>query len=232
MYRQTRNYENLQKRIYTGVGDWGVPEVRPSRLAKEDLLNKNWIGCNYMRGCDDPEEHCLHFFVDDYQFTRFWSDTDRYLPKLKRFRAVLTPDFSLYTDFPRAVQLYNHYRRHWLGAYWQEHGVEVIPTIGWSDESSYEFCFDGEPRNSIVAVSSVGTQANETSKVLFLKGFEEMQRRLNPRLIILYGDAPMEIDCDVIRVESFQKRFDALKAERMNLHATNDDKAGADKHGR
>ena len=28
----------------------------------------------------------------------------------------MTPDFSLFTDYPVAVQLYNHWRKHLLGA--------------------------------------------------------------------------------------------------------------------
>ena len=47
---------------------------------------------------------------------------------------------------PFAMQIYNQYRKHWLAAYWQLNGITVYPTISWSDENSYEWCFDGEPR--------------------------------------------------------------------------------------
>ena len=62
----------------------------------------------------------------------------------RRFRFVCTPDFSMYTDFPLALQINSHYRKHWLGAYWQSKGITVIPTIFWSDERSFEWCFDAD----------------------------------------------------------------------------------------
>mgnify|MGYP000668335336 CR=1 FL=1 len=106
---------------------------------------ENWISFNFAKGCEEPERHGVHFFIDDYQFNRVWTSPDVYVEMLGRFQAVCTPDFSTYTDFPKAIQIYNHYRKHWLGAYWQAHGMTVIPTISWSDHDSYEWCFDGEP---------------------------------------------------------------------------------------
>ena len=58
----------------------------------------------------------------------------------------------------------------------------------------------GEPQGGIVAVSSVGTQKNAESKRLFLRGYDEMMKRLNPKFIIFYGQVPEECDWNVIRV--------------------------------
>ena len=112
---------------------------------------------------------------------------------LRRFRFVCTPDFSMYTDFPLALQINSHYRKHWLGAYWQSKGITVIPTICWSDERSFEWCFDGEPEKSTVVVSSVGTQLNERSKRLFLLGYQQMMSRLQPKIVMFHGRIPAEI---------------------------------------
>lgn len=80
----------------------------------------------------------IHFFLDDYQFMRLWNNPERYIDLLKKFNCVLSPDFSLYADYPTALQIYNHYRKHWLAACWQMYGIEVIPTICWSNEKSFE----------------------------------------------------------------------------------------------
>ena len=203
IYRQSRNYENLNKRIFEGVGEFNIPALQ-SALFQVD----NWISFNYAKGCEEPEQHGIHFFIDDYQFIRLWKDPDRYLEMLGRFQAVCTPDFSTYTDFPKAIQIYNHYRKHWLGAYWQENGINVIPTISWSDEASFEWCFDGEPAGGMVAVSSVGTQGNRRATRLFEAGYEEMKRRLQPIQIIMYGSVP---DCakddNIVSVKAFQSKW-------------------------
>lgn len=136
---------------------------------------------------------------------RFWNTPDKYIPKLKQFAGVCSPDFSLYTDMPIAMQIYNHYRKHWIAAYWQLHGITVYPTIAWSDKKSYEWCFDGEPCDSIVTVSSIGTQNDKDAKRLFLQGYEEMMKHLSPRFVIFYGNVPEECDWNVIRVEAHYK---------------------------
>lgn len=189
-YRSMRKYENLQKVIFEGVGEYDIPALRPVR----DCHIENWIGFNFAKGCEDPRLHGVHFFLDDYQFERIWKDPERYTDMLLKFGAVMTPDFSPYADFPRAVQIYNHYRKHWMGAYWQRAGMLVIPTITWSDPSTLEWCFDGEPRESIVAMSSVGMFRTEEYKRWLLTGYEEMMRRLRPTQIIWRGMVPEEFD--------------------------------------
>lgn len=211
IYRQGRNYENLNREIYCGTGAFGIPRLRPAECSAESFL-----GFNYARSCNDPAGKGVHFFIDDYQFTRLWTRPDAYLDLLQRFRCVCTPDFSAYTDFPVAIQIYNHYRKHWLGAYWQQHGISVIPTISWSDESSFGWCFDGEPVGSVVAVSSVGTQMGASARALFLAGYREMLSRLKPSDILFYGRVPQECeDPRIIPMATFQeglkKRVDKLE---------------------
>lgn len=43
MYRQTKNYENLQKRIFDGVGEYGIPQMQPTTYQECE-----WIGFNYV----------------------------------------------------------------------------------------------------------------------------------------------------------------------------------------
>lgn len=203
VYRQQRNYENLNKRIFEGVGEYNIPALKSAVYEVE-----NWISFNFARGCDEPERHGIHFFIDDYQFMRLWTNPDAYLDKLGQFQAVCTPDFSTYTDFPKAIQIYNHYRKHWLGAYWQEHGIKVIPTISWSDEESFSWCFDGEPVGGMVAVSSVGTQGSARAAQLFEAGYNEMKRRLQPAQIVMYGTVPECAQGDnLLTLKSFQSKW-------------------------
>ncbi|MBQ7654525.1 MAG: DUF4417 domain-containing protein [Clostridia bacterium] len=201
-YRQKHNYENLNKVIFDGEGEYDIPLLKNENITVDDF-----IGFNFAKSCQRPENKCVHFFIDDYQFNRLWNRPDAYIDLLKRFKAVFTPDFSLYTDFPKAIQIYNHYRKHWLGAYWQEHSIKVIPTITWSDESSYEWCFDGEPIGGAIAVSSVGTQKRAESKELFLKGYNEMLNHLNPTLIYFHGSVPDECKGNICRIEAYQEKL-------------------------
>lgn len=202
-YRQTRNYENLQRRIFSGVGNYDIPQIMPVDYEG----SCEFISFNYAKGCKSPGNKGVHFFVDDYQFERLWSNINRYIPMLSQFRYVMTPDFSTYTDFPKVIQIYNHYRKHWVGAYMQEAGIDVIPTISWSTHDSFQWCFDGEPVGGTVAVSSVGCMKNAESMQLFADGYAEMVRRLHPERIIFYGDVPAECTGNIVRIKAFQDKF-------------------------
>ena len=184
-----RQSENLDKAIFPGVGKYDIPRILPMEVEQPVEM----IGFNFAAKYKHPERVGIHFFLKDYQFSRLWTSPDMYTGMLRRFRFVCTPDFSMYTDFPLALQINSHYRKHWLGAYWQSKGITVIPTICWSDERSFEWCFDGEPEKSTVAISSVGTQLNERSKRLFLLGYQQMMSRLQPKIVMFHGRIPAEI---------------------------------------
>lgn len=203
MYRQTKNYENLQKCIFEGVGQYGIPQIQAISYIGEC----GFIGFNYARSEKNRAGKGVHFFLDDYQFTSVWKSPDKYLEMFQQFKYVMSPDFSTYTDFPKAIQIYNHYRKHWVGAYLQENSVNVIPTISWSTPDSFEWCFDGEPTNSVVAVSSVGSANSREKKELFLAGYNAMIERLQPETILFYGKVPEECQGNIIQIKAFHERF-------------------------
>ena len=80
---------------------------------------------------------------------------------------------------------HNVYMSRWLGKTWQNYGCTVYPTIGWALPDTYDIVFGGVERGSIVIISTLGCQNNED---VFLDGFFEMKKRIDPPLIIVYGD--------------------------------------------
>lgn len=156
----------------------------------------------------NPKPDCgMHFFHYDYQIRPLWNNPDRYIDMMKKYKCILSPNFSLYIDFPLALQVYNKYRNHWLAAYFQMHGIDVIPTVCWGWEDTYDWCFSGMPIGGTVAVSSVGTQKAKDLKEMFIKGYNEMLNCLQPATIIFYGNVPEECKGNIIRIESDQSKF-------------------------
>jgi hypothetical protein len=187
--------ENIKKANFYAENKWNIPFIKG---VQEVDKNIEFIGFNYAKTFkrENKTNFGIHFFLDDYQFNRIWNNPDKYIELLKEFEYVLSPDFSMYTDYPKAMQMWKHYQKHWVGAYLEEYGIKVIPTIGWSDEDSYKWCFDGEPKQSIVAVSSIGTQKYEESRALFLKGYAEMKRKLKPTKVLFWGNIPKELETE------------------------------------
>ena len=200
--RNTRFWNNLEKKIYDGVGLYGIPEIKPEKWEPCDF-----IAFDKAKMCTNRNDVGVHFFLDDYLFDRIWNQFDRYMKMLSYFKAVLSPDWSLYTDWPTAVNIWSHYRKHYVGAYLQDMGVKVYPTIEWSDRKSIRWCFDGEPVGSCVAISSVGTQRSSDSKRNFLYGYYAMIERLAPETILFWGNVPKECSGNIVRMEALQEKI-------------------------
>ena len=199
MEKYKHSYLNQSKAIFQSDNQFGIPRIDPF---DEEIDDCEWIGFNYALTCKDPENKVCHMFLDDYQFERLWNQPDKYIHILKRFKAVTAPDFSLYTDFPKALQIFNHFRKHWLARYYADNGVKIIPTICWSEQDSFDFCFEGEPKESTVAISDIGCGRTKKTKKLFSDGFNEMIRRINPRTIYVYtcndiSELITVSDCDI-----------------------------------
>lgn len=178
---------NLGKANFPGVGKYDIPQLQPIHVDEINDVSE-WIGFNYVLSDKNPSGKGVHFFLDDYQFQRLWNNPEKYIDKLSQYEVVLTPDFSPYADMPMATQIFNHYRKHWVGALLQEYGVKVIPTIRASrDERSLEWYLDGEPVGGVVCISSMWT-ADKEAKEYFLKEFETMVDTLKPEKIYVYGN--------------------------------------------
>lgn len=177
-------YLNLLTMAFDGVGEYHIPQIKPVT----ELYVKDWIGFNFVSTTKKQRETTgVHFYIDDYQFERVWNAPWRYSKTFKEFGAVMSPDFSTYLDFPKAVRIFNHYRKHWCGAYWQEMGAIVIPTIEWGLPEDDDWCFDGEPEGGIVAVSNVGIMRDKELRTNYMRGYKEMLIRLQPKEVLMFG---------------------------------------------
>lgn len=199
------NILNLEKAQFEGVGKYDIPQIKPVYELGEI---KEWIGFNYVLSDKDPKGKAVHFFIDDYQFMRVWNNPDAYIEKLKQYECVLSPDFSPYGDMPLATQIFNHYRKHWVGAYWQMHGIKVIPTIRpSSDERSLEFFLEGEPSNGIICVSSMWVNGEERI-ASFKEKYKLVCDTLKPLKVLIYGKEIEGLKGNIDYIESFtQKRW-------------------------
>ncbi len=144
----------------------------------------------------------VHFFIDDYQFERVWNVPEKYISILQKAKVVLGTDFSMYVDMPKALQIYNCYRNRALTRFLKKHGVNIVPTVCWSDAESYDWCFDGIAKGSAVAVSSNGCM-NKDACQKFIAGFNEMQRRIKPCQIFFVGKMPDGIQAtNIVQINS------------------------------
>lgn len=160
---------------------WQMPIIK-----KQDHVPGDLIGFNYAKTCEDKSVG-IHFFIDDYQFERIWNDPEKYIPILKQYDCVISPEFSLYWDMPLPMKIWNTYRNRFIGALLQENGITVIPSICWADEASFDFCFQGIEKGSIVAVETNGIKEQEETLKRWKNGMDELINQIEPSTILIYG---------------------------------------------
>lgn len=189
---RTGNTYNLDYVDLTRTGKWDMPIIRATGHIPADLISFNYVLSthHYDKG--------VHFYIDDYQFERIWSEPETYIQKLLPYDCVLTPDFSLYAEMPLPMQMWNVYRSRLIGQIMQDEGIEVIPTLQWCREDSFDFCFEGIEPGGVVSVSTIGVKRDKDAKDLFEAGMKEAEKRLNPSHVVVYGgDTGYPFSCPV-----------------------------------
>lgn len=183
-------------------GKWGLPLIQKQTLSTDNIM---LVACSDTRANDNNEnkQKGVHFFVDDYRFQGIYDNPDRTFERYSQYSFLLSPDFSTYTDMDLWCQLQSVAKNRWVGAYWQSKGLTVIPTISWGLSQSYEFCFDGVEKGATVAIGMIGCKQ---SKLNFMRGYNEMLRRLEPEKIICFGSPFDEMQGNIITVDYRESR--------------------------
>lgn len=188
-----RNDPMFLRNQFARDGTFEMPIIKKTKIDLEDV---KLIGYDKLN--ERETDKIVHFFLDDYKFEVLWKDPEPRVEKLKEYRAVLSPQFSVYTEMPVAVQIHQIFKNRWCGAYLQSRGLKVIPSLVWGEADTFWFSFDGIEERSVVAISTVGMR---TERRLFVAGYKEMLRRIHPKAIICYGEPFNEMEGNLIVVD-------------------------------
>lgn len=171
---------------------YGFPLIAPfSGVVPERLVAYNQITETLFPEDEASKKNsAVHFYLSDYKIESAWKWQERSLEKIARVGIAISPDFSIVDTFPLPVKMYNKYRNHWLAAFWQSQGLQVISNVPTSwDENTY-MMLSGFPRKSVIALSSVGQVSSRAAKEYFCHRFEILVDFLEPTDVILHGVAP------------------------------------------
>lgn len=191
---------------FKGDGVFEIPKIEKEEI---ELENIELIGYDKLN--ENETDKIVHFFLDDYKFEVMWKDPEPRIEKLKQYKAVLAPNYSIYTEMPLSLKVYNTFRSRWCGAYLQSKGIKVIPTVAWGEPNTFWFCFDGIERDSIVAVSTLGVRKE---KSLFMQGYNEMIRKVKLKAVICYGEPFEEMQGKIITID--YSETNKLKKSNIN----------------
>ena len=195
--KSMRDNPLFMRNNFDSVGKWGIPLIKKQELTADNIM---LVACSDTRKNDNEanKKKGVHFFVDDYRFNGVYDNPERTFERYSQYAFLLSPDFSTYADMDLWRQLESVAKNRWVGAYWQSKGLTVIPTISWGLSQSYEFCFDGVEKGSTVAVGMVGCKQSGYN---FMRGYNEMLKRLEPEKIICFGSPFDEMQGNIITVD-------------------------------
>lgn len=146
------------------------------RNTKSHLLQVAFSFCLFENEARNITLIFLTYLILHYKFESIWKNPEKFVEILKKYKSVLTPDFSMYIEMNPVMQLYNTFRNRWVGAYLSKNGIKVIPTVNWGLENTFDFCFNGIEKGSTVAVSTymVSEHGNHSDqKDFFMKGYND-----------------------------------------------------------
>lgn len=186
------SYDIWQTRYYDGAtfaGDFEMPIIQGTDEVPERLVR---FSDSKSRKRDDlgawvvPYEH-------DTKLRCMWRNAFKYEPNLLEHPGIVSWDFSMYRCMPFGLQFWNCFRSRLIGSLHERMGGLCIPNIRPTDSRSFRYAFDGLPTEATLAMSTAGNLRGSDDRNVFEIYVGETVKRLRPKNIIVYGDAPEQI---------------------------------------
>ncbi|MCR5670592.1 MAG: DUF4417 domain-containing protein [Butyrivibrio sp.] len=191
----------FMRNCFETVGKWDIPLVKRQELPISQDTQLISYSDTRRNETETNKSSGVHFFIDDYRFNGIYDHPERSLEKLSQYAFLLTPDYSTYADMDLWRQLESVAKNRWCEAYWQSKGRLVIPTISWSTSRAFEFFCDGVEYGSAVAIGMIGCKKNRLG---FMRGYSAMLERINPSVILCFGEPFPEMEGNIFTV-NYQK---------------------------
>jgi len=220
-FKDTFNFFMVEK--CTLVGKYEIPYIKKYNGPLPNQL------INYLRHPNNPNDYFLHFYLFDYAFdgrNGVWYGCQKdsahfnsFINRIGKYKGIISTDFSVYVDLPFAAQIWNIYRDRVMCAYLRSLGLNVIFNLRWGDYRTFDFVFYGIEKHSAIAIGSHGLIKHPENRQIFMDGFKEMIRRIEPSYLIIYGPLTEEMNklCKIHNIKVKQFDSEQTEARRKKL---------------
>jgi hypothetical protein len=200
--------EYVDAAVFPSTNEWELPDLRLDMMADVDCLpEKTWAhglplepkGLYIYRAdgfgfLSKVKQGVISFYTHDTQFLNVWDDASDSLKQILTWdlMAIMTPDFSTYSTDPLAVQLWSLYRSRWVGRYWQEAGLKIIPSMALMSKRGLPLANAGIPRHTPVLATQAqtGLADGETGTIAqreVVRAIHIAIEEIEPKVIMIYG---------------------------------------------
>ena len=219
-FKDTFNFKKIQNLKF--VSDMELPRIS----AYKGPLPQKLI--NILRRPTYPNEYFVHHYLFDYTFdgrNGVWygciensKKEKAYVAKMSKYMGVISPDYSVYVDLPLAHQIWNIYRDRVTCEWLRSLGLNVIFNLRWGDYRTYKYVFAGIEKHSVISVGSHGLIKHPENRNIFMNGFKEMIRRVEPATLVIYGPLINEMNelCDKAKIQIIHFDCEQVEARKEN----------------
>lgn len=121
-----------------------IPCVKPDNCIPQKLIS-------FSKAIGGKDYDCfVHFYEDDASFERIWNNPQKYIPILKKYKGIITPDFSIYRDMPLVMQQWNTYRNRAIGCWLQDNGIPTIANVRWGMSGLFRFVVPAHRKTALL----------------------------------------------------------------------------------
>lgn len=187
---------------FPATNPWGIPDLLPhlvpltlpTATAITDELpgsgaverRRLWVWRTFAQA----ERHhgdTLCWYTEDFRFEDLWNRPAKSVETLLRggWSSIVEPDYSVVAGTGLALSLWQVYRNRWLARWWQEHGLDVIPSLTWGDEDSLEWSLAGIPR--YCESVSVECRPGRVDAAAWSRVLARALDWIQPRRVLVYG---------------------------------------------
>lgn len=189
--------DDFQEYLVEGAIFEGEQDI-PCMLEPKNIIIPKLLIPYSARKTTKNRDAFLHCFIHDYRFSNFITETKKQTGILYNFGGVICPDPTISIGGSKTINQAQIYFSRAVGFYLQKNGINAIPCIRWGDSTTFDYCFLGVPKKSIIAISTHGCimPCKENDNLLrrvFEKGLPVMLERLAPKYIVVYGRMPDDI---------------------------------------
>ena len=135
--------------LYDGLTELGIPELSKDNLATPDIaprftypdepLDKAYH-CYTQSFSEEYDPGCIGFYTEDHKFECVYDQAVDFVEWALGMnpKCLIGPDFSCYTHYPFAKNIWALYRARWCTRFWQDNGLNVIPNVPILDGAPYK----------------------------------------------------------------------------------------------
>ena len=103
--------QTLERYFYNDFimcGKYDIPLVRKQQIDMNSLKLIRFSGI--VKNETKDTDATVHFFEFDYKFDEVWKKPDAYVDEIGQYKQTMTPDFSIYINMSRSLQIFNTFR--------------------------------------------------------------------------------------------------------------------------